>query len=91
MEAAPDFFNRSMELVTRIGSIKDQAATLHEMAELCLLQGKVNRASTLYRESLELEESIGNVQGQAMTLLELGSLELNQGNFDTSLARLQKA
>ena len=26
-----------------------------------------------------------------MTLLELGLLELQQGNFDTSLARLQKA
>ena len=64
----------------RLGDLRGQSASLHELAIIESDQGNPAEARRLLQQSLGIKERLGDLSGQAASLHELASIERAQGN-----------
>lgn len=93
-EQARRRFERAVEIVPEsdaASTVLERAELVHNLAELTVLQGDVERGMELYRTALELEERIGSAHGKAATLHQMALVHLQRGELDLALDLLRSS
>ncbi len=88
---AVDAFQRSYELLVKLGDDRGQAMVLNSLGGVLQRQGKFDDAVDAFQRSYELEIKLGNEPGQAKALTSLGSVFQRQGELDKSIMTLKNA
>ena len=70
-----------MQVYEQIGDIQGKAASLHQMAQVFLTRGDLDRALALYQESLQLKEQIGDIKGKAASLSMMANVYWQQRSW----------
>ncbi len=68
-----------------------QSSLRHELANVCVTRGDLDRALALYEESLQIKEQIGDLQGKAASLHQMAAVFLTRGHLDRALALYEES
>ena len=82
---------QSLGISERLGDLRGQSASLHELAIIESAQGNPAEARRLLQQSLGIQERLGDLQGQAASLHVLASIERDQGNPAEARRLLQQS
>ena len=87
----PRSTNRRSRSTRNIGSRRDEAITLCNLADLLGAQGFTERARQTFSAALALLRELGDRDTEAVTLQQLGEYELSQGLVDEAMNTLRAA
>jgi tetratricopeptide (TPR) repeat protein len=84
-------YEAALAIEREIGSRRDEAITLCNLADLLAGQGRTERARATFAAALALLRELGDRDTEAVTLGQLGSFELGQGLVEEAVATLHAA
>jgi tetratricopeptide (TPR) repeat protein len=90
---AYDYYNKALEIFTKLGDKKRQAACLNNLAEILTSKGDFKEATQYISKALIINQegnSRQNKNSTAHNLNNLGYLYYKQGFYDSALTTLQK-
>ena len=90
-EEAATAFQRSYDLLVKLGDDRGQAMVLNSLGGVLQRQGKFEEAAETLEKSADIEERLGNKRGQAIVLNSLGGVLQRQGSFDKAIDAFQKS
>jgi tetratricopeptide (TPR) repeat protein len=88
---ALQYFERSLEIMERIGDLKGIASSLNNIGNLYGNTGEYDKALEYDEKSLEIRERIGDQTGIAGSLNNIGFVHYERGEFDKALEYFNKA
>jgi tetratricopeptide (TPR) repeat protein len=91
VEQALHFYNKSLEISTRLANKRSSAYTLNDIGAVYLYQGDPDKALEFYLKGLKLREEIQDKKGIGNSLNNIGLLFLGLGNNLKALENLNKA
>jgi tetratricopeptide (TPR) repeat protein len=74
-----------------VGDLQGKGATLHNMAQVYLTRGDLNRALELYEESLHIREQVGDLQGKGATLSMMSNVFWERKEYDQAETLMREA
>ncbi|HEU0300402.1 MAG TPA: tetratricopeptide repeat protein, partial [Longimicrobium sp.] len=93
-EQARRHFERAIAIIPdsdAATTVLERAELMHNLGNMAVQQGDVDRGMELYRTALELEDRIGSARGKAATLHQLALAHMQRGEMDLALDLLQSS
>jgi tetratricopeptide (TPR) repeat protein len=84
-------YERSLDIVEKLGDRAGVASTLGQLANLARVGGDLARAEWLYRRNLTIYQEMGDALTERTTLLNLALLYEDQGRLAEALPLLERA
>lgn len=84
MNAAEDWYRKSLEVAETLGNRRGMAASYHHLGMVELVRGKLDEAEVWCRKSLDIYRSLGDQPNLAYGYHHLGIIEMERGDLDTA-------
>ena len=90
-DAAPEKFEKAMEIMQRIGDRAGEAATWHQLATIDFKKGDYDAARKKFEKAMEIMQTIGDRVGEAGTWHQLAMIDQNKGDYEAARGNFGKA